>query len=151
MRCPPLLAFASTMVLLACSEPTAAEHLALTVTLDRTTLVPPNDLQIRIRVVNPTRQRVQFSGSGSGTLWADIRTASGASAVQRPITDDLRFWTLEPGDSLVVIQHWNGRANAIGPYAAVAPGSYTVVARLTAREVRRISAPVSLTVAAAAP
>ena len=151
MRYAPLLAFACATVLLACSEPTAAEHLALTVTLDRTTLVPPNDLQIRIKVLNPTRHEVQFSGSGSGTLWADIRTAGGGSAVQRPITDDLRFWTLEPGDSLEVIQKWNGRANAIGPYAAVAPGSYTVVARLTAREVRLTSAPVPLTVAPAVP
>lgn len=153
MRPSPAVLLATTLLLLgACRDPTAADHLELTVSVDRNAFTPPEEVVIRVRAINRSSHTVRFSGSGSGTLWTEVRSLDGTPAVQhRGHTDDLRTWILSAGDSVVVVRTWDGRGSGIGAWSAVPAGEYQVVGRLTAEQAELTSAPVVLTVMAPTP
>lgn len=141
----PTLVLGVVLVFSACREPTAADRLDLSVSLDRLTLAPLEVVQIRLHAVNRSDRAVRFSGSGSSTLWAEVLDQNDSSVVQfRGSTDDLRTWTVEPDDTATITTSWDGRAR--GATAASLPaGSYSVVGRLTATEFSLTSEPVALT------
>ena len=150
MPLPRLVALAVGLLLLAaCREVTAVGRLDFSATVSRAAFAPPESVTIRLRAVNRSARSVRLSGSGSGTFWVEVVGPTGDAVTSlRGYTDDLRFWEIATGDSVIVLWSWDGRALS---GEALPPGTYSILGRLTAKEGSAISAPVPLTLGAAGP
>ena len=153
MPLPRLLAFATGCLLpllAACRDVTAVGQLEFSASVSRTAFAPPDSVTIRLLTVNRSLRTIRLSGSSGGTFWVEVVGPSGdAAASVRGYADDLRFWELAPGDSVIVIWPWTGRA--LPGLELLPPGTYALRGRLTANEGTAVSAPVPLTIGAAAP
>src|SRR5690606_22942181 len=122
-------------------------QLEFSASVNRTAFTPPDSITIRLRTVNRSFRPVRLSGSSTGTFWVEVVGPSGdAVASVRGYTDDLRSWEIAPGDSVIVLWPWTGRA--LPGLELLPPGPYTIRGRLTANEGSAVSALVPLTIGA---
>lgn len=150
MPLPRVAPLAAGLLLLgACRDVTAVGRLDFSATVSRATFAPPESVTVRLSAVNRSSRPVRLSGSSLGTFWVEVVSPTGDAAVSlRGYSDDLRFWEITAGDSVIVLWPWKGRAlNG----EVLTPGTYTIRGRLTANEGAAVSAPVPVILGAAAP
>lgn len=121
------------------TEPLGGLELRLIVRAD--SMVAGEIVRVTISVRNGGAFPLGFSGSGSCTIGMEVVRPDG-SVTGRPsvCTSDLRTWTLEPGDSLIVERTWGTFSESGVPPA----GTYRLRPYVDAREDERVGRAVAI-------